>query len=201
MNTKLTSGLLGFGALLMSSQMNGATVQIRPANNTIIVGGSFALTVQGIDFAPTNGGGFSLTWDENAVELLTSVAGINNSLLFNGFIPVNTSLAPGRLDVSISTVIEGFTLPTQSGNFDITTLDFVAVSPPSVTNISFIANQPAWVDENNVAFAPTLQPNYVGASISITTPEGSLLPVPAAVWLFGSGLLGLIGVARRKVKV
>ena len=28
----------------------------------------------------------------------------------------------------------------------------------------------------------------------ITTP----VPVPAAVWLFGSGLLGLIGVARKK---
>ena len=27
------------------------------------------------------------------------------------------------------------------------------------------------------------------------------VPVPAAVWLFGSGLLGLVGVARRKAKV
>jgi hypothetical protein len=29
----------------------------------------------------------------------------------------------------------------------------------------------------------------------------SAIPVPAAMWLFGSGLLGLIGVARRKVRV
>ena len=28
--------------------------------------------------------------------------------------------------------------------------------------------------------------------------RASVVPVPAAVWLFGSGLLGLIGVARRK---
>ena len=28
--------------------------------------------------------------------------------------------------------------------------------------------------------------------------EASVVPVPAAVWLFGSGLLGLMGVARRK---
>jgi len=26
----------------------------------------------------------------------------------------------------------------------------------------------------------------------------SAIPIPASVWLFGSGLLGLIGVARRK---
>jgi len=28
--------------------------------------------------------------------------------------------------------------------------------------------------------------------------ETTVIPVPAAVWLFGSGLLGLIGIARRK---
>jgi hypothetical protein len=26
----------------------------------------------------------------------------------------------------------------------------------------------------------------------------SAIPVPAAVWLFGSGLIGLVGVARRR---
>jgi hypothetical protein len=31
--------------------------------------------------------------------------------------------------------------------------------------------------------------------------EVSAVPVPAAVWLFGSGLLGLVGVARRKSRV
>jgi hypothetical protein len=36
-------------------------------------------------------------------------------------------------------------------------------------------------------------PSFGGASTSI-----SAIPVPAAVWLFGSGLLGLVGVARRK---
>ena len=34
----------------------------------------------------------------------------------------------------------------------------------------------------------------VGA-ISSAAP---VIPIPAAVWLFGSGLLGLIGIARRK---
>jgi hypothetical protein len=30
------------------------------------------------------------------------------------------------------------------------------------------------------------------------TVAGAVIPVPAAVWLFGSGLLGLVGIARRK---
>jgi ABC-type Fe3+-hydroxamate transport system substrate-binding protein len=28
--------------------------------------------------------------------------------------------------------------------------------------------------------------------------DGNVVPVPAAVWLFGSGLPGLIGISRRK---
>ena len=37
-----------------------------------------------------------------------------------------------------------------------------------------------------------------GGSAVSTVNAYSVVPVPAAVWLFGSGLLGLIGVARRK---
>ena len=37
--------------------------------------------------------------------------------------------------------------------------------------------------------------SYVGSMAIIET---SAVPVPAAAWLFGSGLLGLVGVARRK---
>jgi len=35
---------------------------------------------------------------------------------------------------------------------------------------------------------------------SFVTPPPAAIPVPAAVWLFGSGLLGLVGIARRKKK-
>ena len=42
---------------------------------------------------------------------------------------------------------------------------------------------------------------YIGASTSTSTSSELVLastPIPAAVWLFGSGLLGIIGIARRK---
>ncbi len=36
-------------------------------------------------------------------------------------------------------------------------------------------------------------------SYSMSVSTVTVVPVPAAVWLFGSGLIGLVGVARRKV--
>ena len=38
----------------------------------------------------------------------------------------------------------------------------------------------------------------IGSGNSLTVTSVSAVPVPAAVWLFGSGLIGLVGVARRK---
>jgi len=37
-----------------------------------------------------------------------------------------------------------------------------------------------------------------GATVDVTYTYSTVVPVPAAVWLFGSGLVGLVGVARRK---
>ena len=38
----------------------------------------------------------------------------------------------------------------------------------------------------------------IGSGNSMHVTSVSTVPVPAAVWLFGSGLLGLVGIARRK---
>lgn len=42
---------------------------------------------------------------------------------------------------------------------------------------------------------PMQTPPFPGQAPSF---QGTVVPVPAAVWLFGSGLLGLVGVARRR---
>lgn len=46
------------------------------------------------------------------------------------------------------------------------------------------------------AFDGTIQ--LARTDISVIVGAGAVVPVPAAVWLFGSSLLGLIGMARRK---
>ena len=53
----------------------------------------------------------------------------------------------------------------------------------------------------NVGMIPTYDTtsgNFSGGRVWADWDRVSSVPVPAAAWLFGSGLLGLIGVARRK---
>jgi hypothetical protein len=66
------------------------------------------------------------------------------------------------------------------------------------TNFSMYAEEliDASEDNGSAGFAGwTAEWYYVG---TIDGFEAPAVPVPAAVWLFGSGLLGLVGVARRK---
>jgi hypothetical protein len=77
-------------------------------------------------------------------------------------------------------------------SFDMTTSAWAGITDiglglqNNLTAFSDDVGVSAWIQKKAVAGA-------VGMEI-MTTP----IPVPAAVWLFGSGLLGLIGIARRK---
>lgn len=53
-------------------------------------------------------------------------------------------------------------------------------------------NESVYIDLENSGFDPT-QKGFKSKGVSVAT-----LPVPAAVWLFGSGLLGLVMLARRR---
>lgn len=63
--------------------------------------------------------------------------------------------------------------------------------------------------DDGIAGSPMIDGPFVGLNVnfdigsgnSLTVLSVSTVPVPAAVWLFGSGLIGLIGIARRKKKV
>lgn len=54
---------------------------------------------------------------------------------------------------------------------------------------------------NHFATVPIGDPSGTGGVSYALHLEGTIsaVPVPVAMWLFGSGLLGLIGVARRNV--
>ena len=80
----------------------------------------------------------------------------------------------------------------------------------SDANISFLYLIPEfspWESRVSISFN-SLSPDDINWSSSGANDMGSWVyrdtnflsqvPIPAAVWLFGSGLIGLVGVARRK---
>ena len=84
-NANIFGGLFGLASLIMASQANAATVQITPDSVTTANGSTFSLTVEGIGFPATDGGGFSLTWDETALMLNTTATEIDTTLADTGF--------------------------------------------------------------------------------------------------------------------
>jgi hypothetical protein len=53
-------------------------------------------------------------------------------------------------------------------------------------------------DISSIAIQFSGTASRVGLAFDNFSPASALVPIPAAAWLFGSGLLGLIGIARRK---
>ena len=82
--------------------------------------------------------------------------------------------------------------------------DYIDGSIPGANgSFLFAVHIAAFADQNPLDPVGTC----VGTSLDANNPDcnyltsvwvGSPVPVPAAVWLFGSGLIGLVGLARRK---
>ncbi|MGB5407852.1 MAG: VPLPA-CTERM sorting domain-containing protein [Thiogranum sp.] len=180
--------------LAVAGVANAATVRINPDTLTVTNGSTFSLTVEGADFlTPTIGGGFAVTWDTAALTLVSTDAQIVASGEANGwFFTSATTTLPAPSPGIASLAVDVADFAPKSGLFDIITLDFTAVQP-GVTNtdIGVLSSTPAWNDDNFGEIFPT----YAGATITVET---SPVPVPAAAWLFASGLLGMVGVARRQ---
>ena len=87
-------------------------------------------------------------------------------------------------DIPVLAILQGLDDPSD-GVFDVVSTNGAGPAPAGTAMITdpFPGQTPAF-----------------GGTMTCTSCEPPPIPVPAAVWLFGSGLLGLVGVARRKTK-
>lgn len=185
MNMKLTKGLLALGVMFIASQVNAATIALTPSVTTVNTGDAFSLTVVGSDFVTdVSSGGVQLNWDPTLVTMTSTVADLNASLFSNGLLDLGVTSV-----ISGSSVVVGGTFGTIPGTlFNFVTFNFQAIS---TANIDILNS--AFGDWQDGAGQAVLDVNFVGATVLVNA-----VPVPAAVWLFGSGLIGLVGIARRK---
>ncbi len=99
--------------------------------------------------------------------------------------------------------------PAESAQFDFMKLDFTAdpAAAGTTVNVNLVANSGNYLGWASEQFDPVANQfqvydynftNVYGANVSIVAGGSTAVPVPPALWLFGTGLLGLVGIGRRR---
>ena len=193
----IKNALIGTVSMLaLAGVANAATVTLTPVSQTVAVGDPLQLTVVGSGFPDgVTGGSVLLTWDTGILQLDTTVSDAQiDGILNTGFsdVVIFDTSTPGQLEF---TALIGIAAPPQGlagSAFDFLNLSFTAVAPPGSDVSIGIGSFGDWQDGNNQSVVLAAE-DYIGATVTV-----SAVPVPPAVWLFGSGLIGLVGVARRR---
>ena len=88
-------------------------------------------------------------------------------------------------------------LYTSASTIDLPDIEAHFGKPEHVPPVNPPIDTPAF--ENGLVNAPDMMPPSVPSHTLPGSDFGqTVVPVPAAVWLFGSGLLGLVAIARRR---
>lgn len=115
---------------------------------------------------------------------------IESISLYNAL--TNGSWALNSFDIGISSSTESFFTTTTAARGSWSDLN---VSLSSSTLDGLVTNQ--IILSNFISDSSSYDGAFNFSEIQVEGVAVSAVPVPAAVWLFGSGLLGLIGLARR----
>ncbi len=168
----------------VAGQAAANTVQLTQPN-PILTGGapSVTLNLVGTLFTDTvDGAAFTFNWDPTVLQYTGSVVSDPN---WDTVSISDLNAAAGTVDF----VFLGRSVGFFGSDFNIVDISFNVIGADgSATDITFADIFGGW----SVAGA-NVPVDYVTGQVQVTP-----VPVPAAVWLFGSGLLGLVGVARRK---
>lgn len=145
----------------------------------------------------------SAAWEYIVVARPTassSVLLIDNTFATSSIGSVAISASNGIMELSIPWASLGLT--PASGSLRITTGIF-RTDPlnPNATAFDILGNSDA-LDAVTAVSGNTwneVSDGVIDFNIDVAfLPNGDVVPIPASVWLFGSGLLGLVGMARRK---
>jgi hypothetical protein len=158
-----------------------ATIQTDPLNSTVNIGDVFTIDVVGLDFPETQGGGFSLTYDNNILNVTNVSIDEDNTWTFVNDIGVIDNASGELSEVKVAD------FPGTAGDFTVATIEFLAVANgTSRLGLTESLGNP-WASGGN-----EISPTFNNAS------QVQVIPIPAAIWLFGSGILGLFSAFMRR---
>jgi len=171
--------------LLVAQQLQAATISWNDIDYSTNLNNVFTLDITGSDFdVNVDGGGVNLSYDPNIVNVLS--VSIDESVWDFGSEGVDT----GSINNTVGTV-NGITVNAWSevtDDFVVASVDFIAVGS-GVTDLTlneFYFNP--WASTGN-----SINPLFQAGEVTVSS-----VPIPGAVWLFASGMMGLIGLSKRK---
>jgi len=196
----ITTAVLAFGLLVSGFTASAALISMSPSSQQVADNASFFVDILATGLpADTAGGAVDISWDLaditlNSVYMATTDPLDSNGVFTGPWDPVSSFLS--GVDEAGAGFVHGVfvgTFPTGiSGDQPIARLNFTlgtGVSNSLIT-LDVAATGGTWSSYTIGDFTNT----YEGATINPVP-----VPVPAALWLFGSGLIGLVGVARRRI--
>jgi hypothetical protein len=195
----ITTVLLALCLLVSGFSASAASIYMNPSSPVVADGASFAIDILASGLpAGTSGGALDITWSTadmtlDYVYLATTDPADNGGGMYPGAWDPVSSFFTG-IDAIVPGAISGLyvgSLAGISGDQPIAQLHFTLGTGVSdaVITLAEAAVGGMWAATGGVFY-----PTYTGATVNST----SAVPVPAALWLFGSGLIGLAGVARRR---
>ncbi len=166
-------------ALMTSFAAQSSVISLTPSVTENVVGDEFTISMNAIDFSEIAGATLKLNFNADLVEVVS----MRQTGVFTPLYDQNSH----SLNL-LSPLIADFTV---SGDFDILDIVMKSIAEGSVEVTFDDSGLNGWFD-NSAQKVNGIE--YNAANVNI-----SAVPVPAAIWLFGSALLGGAGFSRRKI--
>ena len=178
--------------MIFAGQATAATLSlvdasdITSSNITVGVGETFSIFVRATDMPETGSGSVTIDWTDGILQLdsWAVLPPYDDIKLWDPTVTSN----------SISELNGGVLLAAPlSGDFNFAQLDFTALAPTGTAlNLTAIESFLGWTTYTGEMLNFD---SVFGATVTVTE-----VPLPAAAWLFGAGLIGLITIARRRME-
>lgn len=175
-------------SILASGYSSAATITLGSSTTNVNTNDTFTIDIIGNNFVcNVDGGGVNFTFDSSILNVVS--VSIDETVWDFGGFGINT----GTIDNTNGT-LDGLmvnTFANVTGDFVVATIEMQAVAGGSSSLLlsEYVLNP--WGSAGNL-----INPDFIGGTVNVSS-----VPVPAAVWLMGSGLIGLAGFSRRKNKL
>jgi hypothetical protein len=169
---------------LFSGFANAAIITYTPLNPSVTLGNTVTLSISGEGFTTqTIGGNVNLSWD-NTILTLATTSSPDVVFTWPGDTVGASFVDSDTINLSLGHFGSGSFGPT----FNIANLLFtgsgVGISPITISTSN-------WVDES-FSLLSSQPTGVVGGNVTV-----NVVPIPGAIWLLGSGLIGMVGIRRK----